>query len=65
VVAALGTVLALEMFVAARTRRGKGWFAGTGDVIAGLAAPWLAASGVAWFAAGTTGRLAARTAPSS
>jgi hypothetical protein len=52
------------MFAAARTTHGDGWFAGMGEIIAGLAALWLAASGVAWFAVGTTGRLVARTAPS-
>jgi hypothetical protein len=61
--AAAGIAGAMRMFAAAKAARGDGPFAGMGEVVVGVALAAVAAIGVACLAAGTTGWLAARTAP--
>jgi hypothetical protein len=59
--AVAGSAGAVSMFGASRTG-GEGPFAGLGEVLAGLLFGCVAAIGVVCLAAGTTGRLVARTA---
>lgn len=61
--AAVGAAGAVGMFAAARSARGDGPYVGLGDVLSGLLLAAVAAIGLACLAVGTTGRLAARTAP--
>ena len=61
--AAAGTAGAGIMFAAARSARGDGPFVGLGEALTGFLLAAVAAIGLACLAAGTTGRLAARTAP--
>jgi hypothetical protein len=61
-VAVSGTAGAWQMFAAAAAQPVLGPFAGLGEVMVGVALLGLAALGVVCFAAGSTGRLAARTA---
>jgi hypothetical protein len=63
--AAAGTAGAWVMIGAARSARGDGPFVGLGDALSGLLLACVAVIGLACLAAGATGRLAARTAPTS
>jgi len=61
--AVTGIAGAVSMFAAAATPHGEGPYAGLGDVVGAVASAAVAAIGLACLAAGTAGRLAARTGP--